>query len=620
MRLVLIIYLLQTGTVGFTQTKEDSLYTVIRMQKKDTTELKILLELGDLQDDYDKAIKYYRQALALSLFLQNKKSELLCTVKLLKLNREYNRTDSAFQYGTRATRLANNLNDHNVLAEIHLEVGNVYLTTYSYIHALTEFIEAAKILDSLNNSPRDKMTAYANIGNVQFQLGNYDKAIDYTERGLQIAKEINYDLGVAYCYKTKGRIYRKQEKFDSASGAYEEALKIYTLLNNQYQTCEVLLSLGNLYFDMKLFSKAMKEYEESLSIAKKNDNGLAVYCYAAIGSTLSELQKYPQAIAYFDSTLLLAAGKNPYLEMDSHINLATITERLGNHKQSLFHFKRYAALSDSLNTAENRTVAEEMEAKYQNTAKQNEIELLKKDQELLAQRQKANTVLIILILFSITIISALLINRYRVLNRIKRQAELENMRQNIARDLHDDIGSTLSSINIMSKLAMQQNDNTGHLQKISTYSSRMMETMSDMVWSINPVNDSVAQMLAKMKEFAGEILEPKNIQYEFVYDNSLNEIRLDVEKRKSLFLIFKEAINNIAKYSEATQVFIRLNNVTGILHMQVQDNGNGFDASANTTGNGLKNMAARAQAIKGKWTQLTEPGKGTSICVEIPIT
>jgi len=218
------------------------------------------------------------------------------------------------------------------------------------------------------------------------------------------------------------------------------------------------------------------------------------------------------------------------------------------------------------------------------------------------------------------IVSILLINRYRVMNRIKRQAELENMRQSIARDLHDDIGSTLSSINIMSKLAMQQNDNTGHLQKISTYSSRMMETMSDMVWSINPVNDSVAQMLAKMKEFAGEILEPKNIQYEFVYDNSLNEIRLDVEKRKSLFLIFKEAINNIAKYSEATQVFIRLNNVTGILHMQVQDNGNGFDASANTTGNGLKNMAARAQAIKGKWTQLTEPGKGTSICVEIPIT
>ncbi|HCZ36051.1 MAG TPA: histidine kinase, partial [Cytophagales bacterium] len=82
----------------------------------------------------------------------------------------------------------------------------------------------------------------------------------------------------------------------------------------------------------------------------------------------------------------------------------------------------------------------------------------------------------------------------------------------------------------------------------------------------------------------------------------------------------KEAINNIAKYSEATQVFIRLNYATGILHMQVQDNGKGFDASINTTGNGLKNMAARAQAIKGKWTQLTEPGKGTSIAIEIPIT
>ena len=85
-------------------------------------------------------------------------------------------------------------------------------------------------------------------------------------------------------------------------------------------------------------------------------------------------------------------------------------------------------------------------------------------------------------------------------------------------------------------------------------------------------------------------------------------------------IIFKEAINNIAKYSEATQVFVYLNCTSETLHMKVQDNGKGFDTAAITSGNGLKNMAARARAIKGTWNQLTEPGKGTIITVEIPIT
>ena len=136
------------------------------------------------------------------------------------------------------------------------------------------------------------------------------------------------------------------------------------------------------------------------------------------------------------------------------------------------------------------------------------------------------------------------------------------VRNNIARDLHDDIGSTLSSINIMSQLAIQENarlsngqENAGtHLKKIANHSASMMEKMSDIVWSINPKNDSIEQVVIKMKEFAAEMLEPKNIDYSFEIEDSIMALKLDVQKRKNIFLIFKEAINNAAKYSEGNKL------------------------------------------------------------------
>jgi signal transduction histidine kinase len=144
--------------------------------------------------------------------------------------------------------------------------------------------------------------------------------------------------------------------------------------------------------------------------------------------------------------------------------------------------------------------------------------------------------------------------------------------------------------------------------------------MSDIVWSINPQNDSLEQVTAKMKEFAAEILEPKEISYTFTVDETILSTKLDVERRKNIFLIFKEAVNNAAKYSEAASVEIRLNRENGSLKLSVVDNGKGFDAATIAQGNGLKNMTDRAQGMKGHLTQHSTIGKGSSILLEVPLT
>jgi signal transduction histidine kinase len=197
----------------------------------------------------------------------------------------------------------------------------------------------------------------------------------------------------------------------------------------------------------------------------------------------------------------------------------------------------------------------------------------------------------------------------------------ETVRSKVARDLHDDIGSTLSSINIMSQLAIREQGNgSQHLTKIAENSLRMMENMSDIVWSINPKNDSLEQVVFKMKEFAAEILEPKNMEYAFHIESNIQTLKLDVEKRKNIFLIFKEAVNNAAKYSDGKKLVVSLSVQHDTLHLSVEDNGKGFEPLASSFGNGLKNMKDRAGSMKGTMIQRSQPGAGTTIRLEVPIT
>jgi signal transduction histidine kinase/ligand-binding sensor domain-containing protein len=208
--------------------------------------------------------------------------------------------------------------------------------------------------------------------------------------------------------------------------------------------------------------------------------------------------------------------------------------------------------------------------------------------------------------------------------RISKHLTEERLRAKIARDLHDEMGSTLTSINIISKVAMEVKQDEEkikeYFQKIKDHSGRMMESMSDMVWAINPINDSFEKVILKIKEFTAEMLEPARINYYFKTVGPLEEIQLNPEQRKDVYLIFKEAVNNIVKYSGATEVNIVFNFSDKILKMQITDNGNGFDTAIVSSGNGLKNMQSRSREIGATIKIDSIKGAGSSISMLLPIT
>jgi signal transduction histidine kinase/ligand-binding sensor domain-containing protein len=211
--------------------------------------------------------------------------------------------------------------------------------------------------------------------------------------------------------------------------------------------------------------------------------------------------------------------------------------------------------------------------------------------------------------------------------RLERLLHVEKVRSRLARDLHDDMGSTLSTINILSNIALQQTpfdekSSKEYMSTINSSTTQMMESMDDIVWSINPVNDSLVKVLARMKEVAGNVLEPSNIDYRFEADPAVKELNFSMEWRREIFLIFKEALNNIVKYASAGNVYVSLKKSGRSFVLMVEDNGAGFDMGARTSatrGNGLKNMKKRAESLGGSLEVQSAPGQGTRLTISVPI-
>jgi signal transduction histidine kinase len=220
-------------------------------------------------------------------------------------------------------------------------------------------------------------------------------------------------------------------------------------------------------------------------------------------------------------------------------------------------------------------------------------------------------------------LSAIIYYVYRV--RINRLLAIHAIRAKVARDLHDDVGSTLTTIGILSEIAKSKANNNAVetrelIEKISDNSSRMMGAMGDIVWSINPANDSMKKIIARMREYAVTLLEAKNIDFSFKVASSVEELGLNIEARLDFYLIFKEGVNNLVKYARCSFVSMEISHSDRQLVMKISDNGAGFDMNNHRKGNGLANMRKRAKNINAIINVQSAPGKGTTIILQVPVS
>jgi signal transduction histidine kinase len=206
---------------------------------------------------------------------------------------------------------------------------------------------------------------------------------------------------------------------------------------------------------------------------------------------------------------------------------------------------------------------------------------------------------------------------------IRQMQVSDKIRSQIARDLHDDLGATLSGVAMLSQAAKRQlKERDGQLTElldlISVNSQRTVSTIRDIIWTTRPMNDSLESITTKMKIFASEMLEPG--QYEFYVADNLKDYKLPSNQQYNFYLIFKEAINNIAKYAHAKHVWIEIFKNNQQLCLCIKDDGIGFDTeAAKAGGNGLFNMEKRVEELDGSLTVQSAPAHGTTIELTLPL-
>ena len=209
--------------------------------------------------------------------------------------------------------------------------------------------------------------------------------------------------------------------------------------------------------------------------------------------------------------------------------------------------------------------------------------------------------------------------RYRIAQLVR----LQNVRNNIATDLHDDIGSSLTNISILSELSTKNLSEPEKaqpfLQRISEEVQASSQAMDDIIWSVNSHNDSLQETMARMRRYAAELFDNSAMNCYLQLDEHSGNKKLSMEQRRDVYLIYKEALNNIHKHADAGNIWIDVRQNQNHLLMHIKDDGNGFNTNLVTHRNGLKNLQSRVEKWNGKIRIQSEENKGTNIEIKIPL-
>ena len=523
---------------------------------------------------------------------------------------------------------------YNNIGEIFNNQGNYSEAMKNYLAGLKSF-EAAKVKDGIAIS-------YDNIGEIYQKQGNFAEAIKYHRAALKIGEEIKYTYGIAYSYRNLGNAYFHQSNYIEALENYLSSLKLFNQIEENEGLAKINLNIGETYFRMNNFPEARKYLNQALSAAKQfHGKRIIKETYenlARLDSAAGDWEgayRDQKLFALYRDSLINEENTNKIMENmmqyeygkkeDSLKYHQVLTDEklkqqtlLGQQQQQSLLFKENEVALLNNEKQLQQLKLQKNEANYavqkaETDKKQNQVALLNKEkaiQTLQLKKQKLLKNYLLLSLGVFIILSFFVYNYYRT----RQQLRLQTLRNKIASDLHDDVGSTLSSIFIFSQMAQQQSKEVIPLLDIIGESSgKMLDAMADIVWTINPENDQFEKIISRMKNFSYELLGAKKIDFEFVADDDVTKVNVPMEVRKNLYLIFKEATNNMVKYAQADKAMFSIKGEKNNLTMIIHDNGKGFDVNGSTTGNGLKNMRKRAEEIGARLVIDSLPGNGTTI-------
>ncbi|QJD80234.1 tetratricopeptide repeat-containing sensor histidine kinase [Spirosoma rhododendri] len=572
---------------------------------------KQMIDLATRLRDWNGVIRGYRSKTILNLMSANYEQSIANSKKALEIADQHNMPPVII-----GGLLSN-------MAAGYDRMGNAPMVFQTALRAI-------QLQEKHDFRPRSPVV-YRLIGGALVKMGKKEQALPYYQKAGVLFRELGDPRGIAIFENQLGELYNTLNQPQQAMPHLRESLKLAEQLKFDMLQFDVFDGMAT---SLRLLNKPDEGLEyarRSLAIAEKQQNKLAVcHVYGTIASLYQTQKDYVQAETYLKKAMTLAED-NDYKD-----DRKKLTQQMAD----LYGVQNKYQLAYTFQLEKNRQVdsaiairtnaeLQRMVAQYETEKKEARIKLLQRETQLLQQakrldqeearqvRWQRNAGLIggLLLLLLGGAVSAWLLNR----SKVQRLEESQRLRQRIAHDLHDEVGSTLSSISLLSghtdKLLSENRPETAQrmVQKIYVDARQILESIDEIIWTINPGNDSLQRIVMRLQEYAQPLMESKQIAFTFSVDPSLEQLPVSMEVRRNLYLIGKEAINNLIKYSEATLATMRFERRGDQFAVLLEDNGRGFDTNQLSSRTGQQSMQQRAIAMGGTLTVQSTPGQGTRL-------
>lgn len=489
--------------------------------------------------------------------------------------------------------------------------------------ALDYALRGIKYQESHRFKPRFA-NLYATVGSALKRMKRTKEALPYYLETINVEKEANNDRGLAIAYNQTGNVFDDLGQLQTALNYYKKSLKLSESIGFELLQADALDNVGRMYDALGKPEIALQYFERTLGIAlKQNNQETLATAYNSLGNVYNHLGKTKEAEDKLKTAVIIAEKAQLGEQLKTYReDLTTLYRDNKQFKLAYEQQLRVNQLKDSIESSVQSKDVKELIAKYETEKKEQQIKLLNQETKLkeqslneAKQREWFYWSAGIAMLLVMGIGWSLLQNR----NRLKRLEENQALRKKIAQDLHDEVGSTLSSISLLSgltdKLLDEQRPESAQrmVKKIYHDARTILDSIDEIIWTINPSNDTLRRIAFRLQEYAQPLMESKNIAFSLEIQPDIDELPISMEVRRHLYLIGKEGINNLIKHSEAQTAKLKFERYNKSIKISVIDNGKGFDPELPSSRNGQLSMKQRAEAIGGTLQVQSSPGEGTQL-------
>ena len=642
---ILIILLLSTAlTIGNT-TDVDSLKSLLNSTNDQLTIALINLELAKIYEQIDLNIskQYANEAVKYT------GNDSLSAESYNQLGRNYffrSQIDSALNFFIKARELFSKLDDQKRMAIIDISLGAIYLRQADYNKTIRTLTRSASYFENINDSV-NAAKCYSNIASAMAELENYPKAIEFSEKALEIfeSRELAY-----FQLITLPNLAAQYFKYGDTIKAIQYNLQAEILakkMNNKRSLSIIYNNLGSIYLDDD--PEKAKSYLEKTIKLKSELNLIAgiEVTQGNLGYIHLQEKNYAKAIFYYTEVAKQVKGKQLVFAYDQ---LVLGYKGLGDFKRAIAFSDKARALNDSILNSDNRKEFNEIQARYETEkAKRENSELVSKNLKIDLARSRNRNLLIILSVILVILLVVGYVHRtsskrkhllvqkgLKIKNQefeqVLKNQELngidaiidaqEKERSRIANDLHDNLGSKIATMKLY--IEDVQNVCADEESEINSQFERLKMLADDSYREVRKIahNKNTSALINKglilaTQSIARQISETSQLHIGVnnvdVNDYINNTIEIQV------FRIIQELLTNIIKHADATEVNIQFSKENQIMIVMVEDNGKGFNVEETNPGYGLSNIQQRIEKLNGQIIIDSTLGNGTTIILNIPI-